>query len=91
MNDAFKPIRPLRGAHVQTILASSRYRAMGKNPMAEAARELLGGDLTLLEARDVRTMIDRSGCRALGIVVNGVGKKRGGYYRAHYKGHHIAE
>lgn len=43
------------------------------------------------EARDVRTMLDRSGCRALGIVVNGVGKKRGGYYRAHYKGHHIAE
>jgi Mrp family chromosome partitioning ATPase len=43
------------------------------------------------EARDVRTVLDRSGCRALGLVVNGVSKKRGGYYRAHYRGHHIAE
>jgi Mrp family chromosome partitioning ATPase len=43
---------------------------------------------TLDEARDVRTALERSGCRALGIVANGVGKKRGGYYRAHYKGYH---
>jgi succinoglycan biosynthesis transport protein ExoP len=43
------------------------------------------------EARDVRTVLERSGCRALGIVVNGVGKKRGSYYRSHYKGHYSAE
>jgi succinoglycan biosynthesis transport protein ExoP len=45
---------------------------------------------TLDEARDVRTLLERSGCRALGIVANGVGKRRGGYYRAHYKGYHAA-
>ena len=44
---------------------------------------------TFDEARDVRTMLERSGCRALGIVVNGVGKRRGGYYHAHYKGYHV--
>ncbi|MBI9074998.1 MAG: alpha/beta fold hydrolase [Desulfatibacillum sp.] len=41
MNNPFQPIRPLRGSHIQTIMASSRYRAMGKNPMAEAAREMI--------------------------------------------------
>jgi succinoglycan biosynthesis transport protein ExoP len=46
---------------------------------------------TFDEAHDVRTMLERSGCRALGIVVNGVGKRRGGYYHAHYKGYHVAE
>jgi tyrosine-protein kinase len=42
---------------------------------------------TLDEARDVRTALERSGCRVLGIVANGVGKRRGSYYRAHYKGY----
>jgi Mrp family chromosome partitioning ATPase len=42
---------------------------------------------TIDEARDVRTMIQRSGSRALGLVANGVGRKRGGYYRGHYKGY----
>jgi Mrp family chromosome partitioning ATPase len=43
---------------------------------------------TLDEARDVRTTLQRSGCRALGIVANGVSNKRGGYHRTHYKGYH---
>lgn len=46
---------------------------------------------TFDEARDVRTMLDRSGCHALGIVVNGVSKRRRGYYHAHYKGYHVAD
>jgi succinoglycan biosynthesis transport protein ExoP len=43
------------------------------------------------DARNVRTLLERSGCRALGIVVNGVSKSRGGSYRAHYKGYHLPE
>jgi succinoglycan biosynthesis transport protein ExoP len=46
---------------------------------------------TLDEARDVRTTLQRSGCHALGIVANGVGTKRGGYYRTHYKGYHSGD
>jgi succinoglycan biosynthesis transport protein ExoP len=45
---------------------------------------------TLDEARDVRTMLERSGCHALGIVANGVAKRRSGYYRAHYRGYHVS-
>ena len=41
MDNQFLPIRPLRGSHVQTIMASSKYRALGKNPMARAAREII--------------------------------------------------
>lgn len=42
---------------------------------------------TIDEARDVRTVLQRSGCRILGLVVNGVGKKRRRYYRSHYEGY----
>lgn len=45
---------------------------------------------TLDEARDVRTMLERTGCRALGLVANGVGNRRGGYYRGHYKGYYAS-
>ena len=41
MKDKFQPILPLRGSYIQTLMASSRYRALGKNPMAEASREII--------------------------------------------------
>ncbi|WP_157468036.1 YheT family hydrolase [Desulfatibacillum aliphaticivorans] len=41
MNDLFLPIRPLRGAYLQTLMASSRYRALGKKPMVSASREAI--------------------------------------------------
>ncbi len=40
------------------------------------------------EAREVRTILERSGSRALGLVVNGVSKKRGAYYRGRYRGYY---
>jgi predicted alpha/beta-fold hydrolase len=36
---SFHPPFLLRSAHVQTILASSKFRARGQNPMRDAARE----------------------------------------------------
>jgi succinoglycan biosynthesis transport protein ExoP len=42
---------------------------------------------TIDEARDTRTMLERSGIRALGIVANGVGRRRG-YHRSHYRGYY---
>ena len=39
------------------------------------------------EAREVRTILERSDCRVLGLVVNGVSKKRGAYYRGRYEGY----
>jgi predicted alpha/beta-fold hydrolase len=41
LTNAFRPGACLRNAHVQTILASSRVRALGKNPMVEAAQEAI--------------------------------------------------
>ena len=38
---SFQPPWYLRNGHVQTILASSPFRAWGKNPMCDAARELI--------------------------------------------------
>ena len=40
-SDSFVPPRLLRSAHVQTILASSGFRAWGKNPMSDTAREII--------------------------------------------------
>ena len=45
---------------------------------------------TIDEARDVRTMLQRSGSRALGLVANGVSKKRRGYYRGRYRGYYAS-
>lgn len=39
--DSFRPARYLRNAHVQTVLASSPFRAWGKNPMRAAARQVI--------------------------------------------------
>jgi len=39
--DSFRPARYLRNGHVQTILASSPFRAWGKNPMRDAARQVV--------------------------------------------------
>ncbi|MCJ7771575.1 MAG: alpha/beta fold hydrolase [Desulfobacterales bacterium] len=39
--ESFRPPRLLRNAYVQTILASSRIRALGKNPMADVEQEML--------------------------------------------------
>jgi succinoglycan biosynthesis transport protein ExoP len=40
------------------------------------------------QARDVRTILDRTGCRALGVVANGAPHKQGDYYRGQYKGYY---
>lgn len=37
----FRPPRYLRSGHLQTILASSPFRAWGKNPMRDAARKVI--------------------------------------------------
>ena len=37
--ESYRPAPYLRNGHLQTILASSSFRAWGKNPMCEAARE----------------------------------------------------
>lgn len=50
---AFQPGALLRSAIVQTILASSRIRALGKNPMCDHARQMIfntGGGIRLLGA-----------------------------------------
>ncbi len=39
--ESFRPARYLRNGHVQTVLASSPFRAWGKNPMRDAAREVI--------------------------------------------------
>ncbi len=49
-NGRFIPPRHLRGAYVQTVLASARVRAMGPNPMLRVSRELIldaGGGVRL--------------------------------------------
>ena len=49
--ESFRPAPYLRNGHLQTILASSPFRAWGKNPMCEAAREMIittSGDVRLL-------------------------------------------
>jgi hypothetical protein len=40
-NDRFIPPRYLRGSYTQTVLASARIRAMGRNPMRDASREMI--------------------------------------------------
>ena len=40
-SQSFKPAWYLRNGHVQTILASSHFRAWGKNRMRQAAREVV--------------------------------------------------
>ncbi|MBU2621720.1 MAG: alpha/beta hydrolase, partial [Proteobacteria bacterium] len=37
----FNPVFFLKNAHIQTYLASSRLRVMGKNPMLDAAKETI--------------------------------------------------
>jgi predicted alpha/beta-fold hydrolase len=39
--DSFRPAMYLRNGHVQTILASSSFRAWGKNSMRDAARQVI--------------------------------------------------
>jgi predicted alpha/beta-fold hydrolase len=41
IGDSFRPTRYLRNGHVQTILASSPFRAWGKNSMRDAARQVI--------------------------------------------------
>jgi uncharacterized protein len=38
--ESFRPAPYLRNGHLQTILASSSFRAWGKNPMCDTAREM---------------------------------------------------
>ena len=42
---------------------------------------------TIEEARDVRAILERAGVRVLGLVANGVSRKRGGYKRGNYGGY----
>lgn len=49
-NSEFIPPRFLRGTYTQTILASAKIRAVGRNPMKEASREMIidaGGGIRL--------------------------------------------
>ena len=49
--ESFRPAPYLRNGHLQTILASSSFRAWGKNPICDAAHELIiktSGDVRLL-------------------------------------------
>ena len=39
--ESFRPAPYLRNGHLQTILASSPFRAWGKNPLCDAAREMI--------------------------------------------------
>jgi predicted alpha/beta-fold hydrolase len=39
--ESYRPAPYLRSGHIQTILASSPFRAWGKNPMLDAAREMI--------------------------------------------------
>lgn len=39
--ESYRPAPYLRNGHLQTILASSAFRAWGKNPMCETAREMI--------------------------------------------------
>ncbi len=40
-SNSYRPALLLRSAHLQTILASSKFRAWGKNPMLDAAQEMI--------------------------------------------------
>ena len=40
-SESFQPPKILRGTYVQTILASSKIRALGKNPMVDTEREVI--------------------------------------------------
>jgi hypothetical protein len=51
ITESFRPAPYLRNGHLQTILASSSFRAWGKNPMCDAAREMIittSGNVRLL-------------------------------------------
>jgi predicted alpha/beta-fold hydrolase len=41
ISNSFRPPLLLRSAHIQTILASSKFRARGNNPMCETAQEMI--------------------------------------------------
>jgi predicted alpha/beta-fold hydrolase len=50
--ETFRPAPYLRKGHLQTILASSSFRAWGRNPMCDAAREVVvatSGGVRLLQ------------------------------------------
>ena len=40
-DNSFHPPWYLRSGQIQTVLASSRFRAWGKNPVQDAAREII--------------------------------------------------
>ena len=40
-SNSYLPTLPFRSAHLQTILASNKFRTWGKNPMHDAAREMI--------------------------------------------------
>jgi len=66
-NDRFIPPRYLRGSYTQTVLASARIRAMGRNPMRDASREMIidAGDGVRLQG----FFSPRPGQRPAGLVI----------------------
>lgn len=67
----FEPVRPLRNPHLQTILASLRFRAWGKNPLRKRSEPVLvdaGGGVRLLGYRTVQPV---GGSRGLVILLHG--------------------
>jgi predicted alpha/beta-fold hydrolase len=65
--NSFRPGFPLRNAHVQTILASLKIRALGKNPLRERSEKILidaGSGIRLL---GYRTLQPKG--RSLGLVI----------------------
>jgi Mrp family chromosome partitioning ATPase len=45
---------------------------------------------TFGQAHEIRTTLQRSGCRVLGVVANGTPKRKAEYYRGHYAGYYSA-
>lgn len=65
--ESFRPARYLRNGQVQTVLASSPFRAWGKNPMRSAAREMI---LTTVQGvRLLGSYSTQHGGKARGLVV----------------------
>ncbi|MBW2411022.1 MAG: alpha/beta hydrolase, partial [Deltaproteobacteria bacterium] len=59
-SNSFRPPVIIRSAHVQTILASSKFRARGKNQMHDAARE------TIIETDDGTRLLGFHSTRTAG-------------------------
>ncbi len=67
MTQEFTPPRLFQGAHTQTVLASSRFRAWGSNPMDKASQEVI---LTCQDNVNLQGYLSRQpNGRAKGLVI----------------------